>query len=222
MIEVNNWPPRGLVSSTFLDNFSRNANHSGVCRHRLHYHRPCPNSAVTANGNRPKDFCPSTEEYPIFNCRVSLPSLGTRSSQRYSLIERDVVANFCGFSDHNSHAMIDKDSSTNTSPRMNLDPSKKPRDMADDTRQRRPPALPQPVRKPMTHHGMKPWVCKDNFPGRPCRRITFKNRSDVFSKFLPKHKCFHRDYNFFRSRVLLVIRVKIGDCPFLSFRSSRG
>src|SRR5262245_59740943 len=82
---------------------------------------------------------------------------------------------------------------------MNLNTGQKPCDVTDDTRQRRPPALPQPVRQPMADHGMKPRIGEDDFPRGARGWVTLKHGADVFSKFLQKHKCFQNGSLSFRS-----------------------
>jgi hypothetical protein len=102
------------------------------------------------------------------------------AAQGHPLIQRDIIANHCGFTDDHTHPMVNKEASSNNGSGMNLDTGEKPGDLRQNPGGQRHPMNPEPVRYPMGPQGLKPRITQQNLhQGFGCG-IPFKNGLDVF------------------------------------------
>jgi hypothetical protein len=53
---------------------------------------------------------------------MTLAAVFASSTEGYALIEQAAIANFAGFTNHHSHAVIDENASPDSGARMYLDP----------------------------------------------------------------------------------------------------
>ena len=107
-----------------------------------------------------------------------------RTAKRYTLIDRAVVSNLCGLSNHNAHPMIDKHTLAELGPRMNLNPRQPTGDhgnQSGEPLQKSNPAAPELMCQTMQPQGMQARISGQNLKAAAGRRIAVQNGLDIFS-----------------------------------------
>ena len=74
----------------------------------------CSNCAARANSDIAQDLCAGTENHIIFDRRVALALVESATSQGDAMINGYIIANDGGFTDDNSHPMVDKDATADS------------------------------------------------------------------------------------------------------------
>src|SRR5699024_7046870 len=104
--------------------FSRNAGRSVIIRNVFGYYSIRTYSGAFADGDGAKHLSPRANHNIVFERGVALrlgPNLTTYSR---AVIEHDTVANLGGFANNDAHAVVDKETSTNSCTRVDLNSGK--------------------------------------------------------------------------------------------------
>ena len=64
---------------------------------------------VGTNCERTKNFCAAGDYYVVTDSRMAFASFFTGTAECNALVKGDVGADFSGFTNYNTHAMIDKE-----------------------------------------------------------------------------------------------------------------
>jgi|GEM_PF-6794466 len=99
----------------------------------VYHHGICSDSAICPNNYWPQNLSTSTDCYSIFNRRMALNFFKRTATESNAVIEHHIVAYFGGLTNNNSHAMIDKKTPPNDSPRMDLDTGQKTGELREGT-----------------------------------------------------------------------------------------
>ena len=108
-----------FVSRT--DQPSRHANDGHIGRHTLQHNRIGPDSYSVANLDWPQYFCTRANNDIVTKRRVALALVPAGTTERYTVIQGAIITNLRGLTDHHSHAVIDKEASTDNSARVDFD-----------------------------------------------------------------------------------------------------
>src|SRR6185436_1284323 len=103
------------------------------------------------------------------------------TTQRDAVIERAVVADPRGFTDHDSHPMVDEKTPADGGARVNFNPGQPAADVGDEARQPFQAPAPQPMREPMEKQCVKSRVAGDDLPGGTCGRVPVKYHANLFT-----------------------------------------
>ena len=106
-----------------MDYPARYAHHRAVGRHIAQQHRAGTDAGVGAHGDRPQHLGAGPHHYVFQQGGVALAVGLAGAPQGDALIQQAAVADHGCFTDHHSHAMIDKISSTNLGRWVNLNAS---------------------------------------------------------------------------------------------------
>jgi hypothetical protein len=85
----------------------------------------CADCRVVTNSDVADQGCAGTDGYTVSNCRVALHRFESFSAKSYPVIDVNIVADYCGFSDYDTHAVVDEQSTTDCGTRMYLNTSPK-------------------------------------------------------------------------------------------------
>ena len=101
-------------------NPGRDPHGGGVVRYFFQYYSTGSYPSVISHSERPKHLGTGTNQHIIPQRRVTFAMFLSGTSQRYVLIYSAVISNFRGFSDDDSHSMVDKKAFSNGGARMNF------------------------------------------------------------------------------------------------------
>src|SRR5947207_1759720 len=88
-------------------------------------YRACTHLHVVSERDVPEHCGTVTDHDAIAECRVALPTLIPGATQSDALIQQNVIPYFGGFTNDNTHAVVNKQALTNLCARMNLDAGEK-------------------------------------------------------------------------------------------------
>ena len=141
-----------------------------------------------AHGDVPENLRPRTYDATLFDRRVTFMGLVfARSAEGHALIDNDPFLHDGGFSDHDAFAVIDKYSACDFRARMDLDPGKKLRRLAQHSREKLPPDLIEKRGGAMPGQGVHTRIGKKYFEFRSRRGVTFLCKGDVLAQSFKKH-----------------------------------
>src|SRR5579872_3132782 len=162
-------------------NMPGHAHNRGIGGYAAQHDRACAHAAVIANRYVAQQLGSRSHCDVIAKGRMSLALLFSGSTQRYSLIQRDIVPNDGGLADHGAHAVIDKEASSNLSAGMNLNAGEKARDLRSESRQKTHAMNPQPVAQMVSPHSMQARIADQHLEVRASRGVRLKDGGDIFS-----------------------------------------
>src|SRR4249919_1773721 len=125
-----------------LYDFARDADHSGVRRHRSHQDGAGSHPAVATYGHRTKDRRAAEDRDRVLDRGVALDTLRRCTTERYTLVDRHIIADFGCLTDNDTHAVVNKKTPADFRTGMNLDACQEAPDVAHDTSQGSEAALP--------------------------------------------------------------------------------
>src|SRR5581483_2512475 len=111
---------------------------------------------------------------------MTLALVPGRPPQGDAVVERYVVLDLGGFTDHHTHPMVDEKAAANTRAGVDLDASQPTRDVRSESRQPFQLPIPQAVSKPVKEARMKARVTGDDFPRAACSRVAVEHTPNVF------------------------------------------
>src|SRR3990172_2891514 len=130
-----------------------------------------------------------------------------RSAHYHTLIDQTVITNLCGLSNDHPHPVIDKESSADLCPGMDLDACKPAGEVIDQTGSGVPFLLIEEMCHPVEPDGMEPWVAEENLQIVLGRRVSLFDRSDIFFEALP-----HENISIFKNQPILTQTVDEIQC----------
>src|SRR5579864_7495194 len=112
---------------------------------------------------------------------MALAFLFAGTAERYSLVQRYIIAHNRRLSDHCAHAVVDEEPASNLSTGMNLNSSEQARDLRDEPSQESHVVQPQPVAEVMRPHRMQSGITDQNFEVGARGRIRLKDSGNIFA-----------------------------------------
>ena len=176
--------PLFLCLAIGIHEMSRNTDDGGTGRHTLQHHRVRPDPCAVTDRYRSQHLRAGTDHDPVAQCRMALALLPARATQRDAVIERAVIADDGGFSDHHAHAVIDEEAVPDLRPGVNLDTGPPARKRRDHSSRPAQTLVPQPVREPVHQHGMHTRIGRHDLPERLRGRIPLEDDTEFVSKTL--------------------------------------
>ncbi len=158
---------------------TRNANYGTVGRHLFDDDRIRADLATRTHGKRPQHLCAGTDNDIIPQSGMAFFLRPGRPTKGHAVIKGAVFADFGGFADHNSHAVIDKKTLADTGSRMNLDAGQKAADMRNKAAEEIELSRPQCMSQPIKQQGMKPRVTEEDLGHAAHGRVSIVNRFDI-------------------------------------------
>ena len=143
---------------TLHNNPPRNTHNGCTSRYGLGYHRIRTDLSASTDFERPKNLRARTDHYTITDCGVPLTLIPAGTTERNTLIKRDIITNHRSFTDHNTHTVVDKEATTNGCSRVNFNAGKPTGQGRDRARQPLQPQTPNPVRKAMQQKRVQPRI----------------------------------------------------------------
>ncbi len=104
------------------------------------------------------------------------------------MVERHVIADLRRLANDHPHAVIDEKLAADLRSGMDFNPGQEPADVRYETPKEKKLVTPEPVGDAVDPEGMKSRIAEDDLQGTACRRVTIKNRIDIFSKALEHGK----------------------------------
>src|SRR3546814_19445151 len=98
--------------------------------------------------------------------RVPLSFLQGSAAEGDALVERHVVADLRGLTDHDAHAVVDEQPLADPGAGMDLDAGEDAAEMRDEASQQVPAATPRRVRHPMEHQRVEAGVAQRHLQPR--------------------------------------------------------
>src|SRR5690606_36342449 len=117
-------------------------NHRARRRYLLRHHRVGTDACVVADRDRAENFGAAANQHAVTQRRMALAFIPAGAAERDTVIERDVVANFGGFADDDTGAVIDKKTLTDTRTGMNIDIADQTSDKGQQARRITPARQP--------------------------------------------------------------------------------
>ena len=102
-------------------------------RHVLHDHGPGPHPGMGSDVHGAEDLPPGSDNDTIAEGWVPLLPLEAGAAQRHSLVQHHVIADLGGLADHDTHAVIDDESSPDRGTGVNLDTGHGAAQLADES-----------------------------------------------------------------------------------------
>ena len=105
------------------------------------------------------------------------------AAERDTLVDRHIVADLGGFTDHHAHAVIDKKAPADFRAGMDLDAGKEAAKMAHEARQRSQAAdCHSQCASRCNRMRVKARISKRDLPHRPQRRVALEDNLEIFFK----------------------------------------
>ena len=99
----------------------RHSHYRGIVRNRVHHYRTRANLDVVADPDIAQNLGARPHHHAVAQRRMPLAFLAARTAQRHVLVQQHVIADFGGFADHHTHAMVDKKTPANGGAGMDFD-----------------------------------------------------------------------------------------------------
>ncbi len=112
---------------------------------------------------------------------MPLPLLFAGSAERHTLVERDILADDRGLSDHHTHAMIDEQTPPHLRSRMDFNAGEPARHLRQPARQQKEIVVPQPVVHAIEPHRVQTGVAEINLQPRLGRRIALQHGGNILA-----------------------------------------
>ncbi|MNJ59958.1 hypothetical protein D3C77_556650 [compost metagenome] len=109
------------------------------------------------------------------------------AAEGHALINSHVITNLGGFTDDDTHAMVDKETTTDLGPRMNLDPGQPATEVRHQPRQPFQFVAPQHAGQSMDPDRMHAGVAGQDFKSVTRRRVSMEYALDIFTQTLEHH-----------------------------------
>src|SRR5450830_1736579 len=170
-----------------LHDARRVTNGSGARRHLFDNHGVRADLGAVADGETAQHLRTGADDHAAAQRRMTFGALIKRSTaQRHTLINRTVVADFRGLTDHHAESMVDEHTSADGRTRMNFDTREPSRQLGDKAPQPLQAAIPAAVRDAVQNDRVQARITGQDFPGVARCRIAFNDAGNIFSK-LSKH-----------------------------------
>ena len=118
---------------------------------------------------------------------MTLAGVVTGTAERYTVVNRAVVANLSGFTDNDAHAVVNKQTFADLCTRVDLNTGHMPRKLRQRTRKKEMLVFVQPVRLTVVKQGMKALIEQNNFQCGACCRVAVPDRACILKQSLKNH-----------------------------------
>ena len=118
---------------------------------------------------------------------MALAGILAGAAQRYTVIDRAVIADFCRLTKDDAHAVVDKKLAADFGTGVDLDAGQMPRQLADKPGQKKAAVTVQKMGNLMRHQHMKARIQNDDLRDIARRRVLI---ADVFCVFPKPHNSF--------------------------------
>lgn len=162
-----------------LDDPGRHPDHRRIGGNRLQDDGIRADFHVVADRNPAEDLRPRPDDHMAAERGMALAALLPRSTKRHALKQGDVVSDLSRFSDHHTHAVIDKKSLTDLGGRMDLDSRQPAGQLGNRAGQERHTMPLQPMCEPIGQQSVKSRISRNDFEPAGGGRIPVKNRLEV-------------------------------------------
>ena len=113
-----------------MDHAAWDPHNSAVRFDVANHHRSCTDASIGSYFNGSQYFGASTDYDVHAKCGVTLAVIFACASQSHPLIEQAAITNFSGFTDHNSHTVINEDTMADRGARVDLNTCESPPKLA--------------------------------------------------------------------------------------------
>ena len=170
-----------------LDDARLDADNRGIRRNLLQYDSIRADTAVVTHLERSENLRAGRNEHVVANGRVTLAGVVTGTAERYTVVNRAVVANLSGFTDNNAHAVVNKQAFANLGARVNLNTGHMPRKLRKRTREEKVLVLIEPVCLAVVKQSMEALIEEDDLERGARRRVAVADRASVVEQALEDH-----------------------------------
>jgi hypothetical protein len=141
----------------------RNSYGSRVCRDVSGHDRSASDFGLFSDCDRAKDFRAYSNDHAVPERWMSLAFLFSSAAESHALVQRHIVADDCGFADHDAHAMIDENALADRCSRMNFDPCQESGKVGNQPTEQRKISSIEPMGNAMKCDGMQARLGKHHF-----------------------------------------------------------
>ena len=156
----------GINAHTALvDHATWDANNGASRFNIAYYDRSSSDAGVGAHLNRPEHFGARADHHVCAERGVTLAVILASASQGDPLIQQTVIPHFSGFTDHNTHAVIDEDALPDGCSRMDLNTGDASTDLTEQPcgQLQRQARTPESMTEPMQGQSLKTGVAEQDF-----------------------------------------------------------
>src|SRR5690348_5125335 len=170
-----------LARALAFDHLAGDTDDGRVWRRRGNNDRARTNPAATADMHGADHRGSGADHHVVLDRRMALLLLEAGASQRYALVDKDVVADFRGLADHHAHPMVDEQSSPDGGAGMDFDAGDPTGKFAQKPAEKTEAMLPKPMRRAVHPDRVQPRVGKHYFEHGARGRVAVENRLDVLA-----------------------------------------
>ncbi len=171
-----------------VDHTTGQAYNGRTGRHVLHDYGSGPHASMRSDVDGAEDLPPGSDNNTIAEGWVALLPLEAGSAQRHALVQHHVVADLGGFADHDTHAVIDDESSPDRGTGVDLDAGHGAAQLADESRAEWMTPRPQAVSQTVHRHRMESGIEEQHLGDAAGRRVTVEDRLNVLAEPPPEAK----------------------------------
>ena len=167
----------------FLNHMRRNTDCGTVVGNFPHNDRIGADFAVGTDRDVAEHFGSRPDDDPAFDRRMAFARGETHSSERYTLINQNVIFDDRCLADDDAEAVVDKNPSSDRCTRMDVDIGKNLVDPHDDTGEGLEAASIKTVGDTVPKNGPDPRIVEEKFDSRTDGGIIFINVRKIFGNF---------------------------------------
>ena len=143
-----------------------------------------PMPRVAAHRDRTEHLGTGADHHAVLDGRMALAGRPGHAAQRHAVIERHVVADDGGLSDHHAHAVVDEEPAADADSGMDLDPGDHPADMGDEAAEKPEAASPEPVCHVVEEERVEARIAEEDLDPGADGRIPAEHAARVFPNAL--------------------------------------
>ena len=170
-----------------LDDARLDADNRGIRRNLLQYDSIRADTAVVTHLERSENLRAGRNEHVVANGRMTLAGVVTGTAERYTVVNRAVVANLSGFTDNDAHAVVNKQAFADLCARVDLNTGHMPRKLRQRTREEKVLVLIEPVCLAVVKQSMEALIEEDDLERGARRRVAVADRTSVVEQALEDH-----------------------------------
>lgn len=167
-------PPIKRAAGTGLalaDDLPGHPDHHRARRDGLDHDGIGADPAVLADLDRTEDLGPGADDHAVTDGGMAFPANHATAAESDAVIDRDVVADLRGFSDHHAGRVVDEHASTDDGTGVDIYTGQDASEFGSCPREQPGATLPQPVGEAVAPHGVHARVAEDDFQRGRGRRI---------------------------------------------------
>ena len=140
------------------DDSAGDADHCAAGRNGFDNYRAGADEGTFADCYGAEHFGSGSYHHVFLDGRMPFAAFEGHSSETHSLIDKNAVADFCGFADDDSHAVVDDHAPAQFRAGVYFHSREKSRDVRDKTRKQRHISRMQKMRKSVRYKSVKPRI----------------------------------------------------------------